>query len=215
MRYLMLFLVIIGLSSCAVVSKQYYYTPSVPHQTVKSHPAYFKMINSKVKISGLAGDSVGVISTSNGIGQSLLAGPPYLPVIPVGLVTMFDKNERQFVIDMSVRSNSGYFMSLAIDTADFKKTRDSLNARKIAKSANLNTGDCYMIINGSKKVPLHTSEFFMGSTAGHSYRLMADIPFRKVKTLRLVTGNPILDSTLKTIMYKRKYRITYCVMGFS
>ena len=197
MKYLFLALLIVGISGCSVVSKQYYYVPETAHHTIKTKDGYFKMHYSQLEITGLSGDSIGSIRTSNGIGEPLFAGPPFLPVIPVGLAGLFYKREHLFVMDFSIKCNNGYFMLLAIDSNRYKRISDSLSKLKIATAAPLNTDDCYMVINSSKKIPLHTEEFFMGNNAGHSYRMLAYTRFGKVNTMRLVTGNPILDSTLK------------------
>jgi hypothetical protein len=199
-------------SGCAVISKQYYYVPSVPHQTFKSRLKYsdFKMIYSKVRVSGKAGDSVGSVTVSNGVGQPLLMGP-FLPVIPVG--GFFQKSRSQFMLELTVNCNDGYFMPLAIDSNDYKRVRDSLNALKISTKHLLQGGQCYMIVNDTLRVPLHTGEFFMNHNNSHSYWMDASIRFRKVKTMRLVTGNALLDNTLKDVTFKRKSRIKFELIG--
>jgi hypothetical protein len=213
MKYFFFFLLIVGISGCSVVNKQYYYVPETAHHTLKTKDGYFKMLYSQIEISGLSGDSIGSISTSNGIGEPLLAGPPFLPFIPVGLAGLFYKREHLFIMDFSIKCNEGYFMLLAIDSNGHKRISDSLSKLRIGKAVPLNINDCYMIINNSKKIPLHIEEFFMGSTVGHSYRMIADTRFGKVNSMKLVTGNAMLDSTLKKITFKRKHRITYCLMG--
>ncbi|MDB5135523.1 MAG: hypothetical protein JWP37_2126 [Mucilaginibacter sp.] len=215
MKYFIFFLFIVGISGCSLVSKQYYYVPNASHHTIKDKDGYFKMVRSQIEISDTSGKNIGTVITSNGIGVPLLAGPPYLPVVPVGLVDIFYKRDHQFILDINIKCNTGHFMTLAIDSNDYKKVRDSLNTLRIATAARLNTNECYMIINGSKRIPLKAQEYFMGSTRGHSYRMYGDIRFSKVRTLTLVTGNPLLDNALKNINFKRKKRITYCVMGFS
>jgi len=214
MKHLAMLLLIACLSGCAVVSKQYYYLPSVSHQSLKniySHHSDYKMVYSRLKVTNRAGDSVGSITTSNGFGHPLLMGPLIFPVIPVG--GFFNKSTSRFLIDVEFLSTKGYFMSLAIDSNDYKRVRDSLNALKIGTAASLNGSRCYMIVNSTSKVPLHNKEFFMGSNAGHAYRLTADVKFRKVKTMKLVTGNALLDSTLKNITFKRKSRIVFNLLG--
>jgi hypothetical protein len=104
-------------------------------------------------------------------------------------------------------------MALVIDSTDYKKVRDSLNALKVGKVAPLNGSSCYMIVNNRAKIPLHTNEFFLGNGSGHAYRLSADIKFGKVKTMKLVTGNALLDSTLKNITFKRKGKIVFNLLG--
>jgi hypothetical protein len=213
MKYFAILLIVAALSGCAVVSKQYYYVPSVTHQTIKNHygRSDYKMVYSKVKVTNKADDSIGSIITSNGFGHPLFMGPLIFPVIPVG--GFFIKITSRFQIDVEVLSSKGYFMSLAIDSNDYKRVRDSLNALKVRTAASLNGSNCYMIVNDTSKVPLHTREFFMGNNAGHAYRLTADVKFRKVKTMKLVTGNNLLDSTLKNITFKRKSRIVFNLIG--
>jgi hypothetical protein len=213
MKYFTLLFLAIVCCSCSVVSRQTYYVPSAAHRTVKDRSGYFKMVHSEMKISGAPGDSIGRLITSNGIGNPVLAGPPFLPVIPVGLIDIFYKRNHLFILDLEVRSNNGYFMRLAIDSNEYKKKTDSLDKLKIRTAAALNTSQCYMIVNGSTRVPLHTEEFLMGHASSHSYRLSADFRFKNVKTMQLVTGNALLDSTLKNVTFTRKHRITYCVMG--
>jgi len=214
MKYLALLLIVVAFSSCTVVSKQYYYVPSVAHQTPKNHySSYFKMVYSKVKVSNPVGDSIGSLTTSNGIGQPLLAGPLIFPVIPVG--GFFNKSTGHFIMDVTVHSDTGHFMSLAIAPKAYKRINDSLVARKVYTRRPLGTKDCYAIVNDTLKVPLTTDEFFMGSTTGHSYRMEGDVRFNKAKTVKLVTGNPGLDSTLRNITFKRKSRITFNLLGGS
>jgi hypothetical protein len=211
-KYAAMFLALLVCSGCAMISKQYYYEPSVPHQTYKGRFSHsdFKMIYNKVRISGKAGDSIGSITVSNGIGRPLLMGP-LLPVIPVG--GFFQKRASQFILEMTVNCNDGYFMPLAIDSNEYKRVRDSLNALKIGTKGALPGSQCYMIVNDTLKVPLQVGEFFMGSTKSHSYWMTSDIRFRKVKTMKLVTGNTLLDSTLKNVTFKRKSRIKFELIG--
>jgi hypothetical protein len=213
-KYLICLLALIGCSGCSLVSKQYYYVPVTVHQTIKTRDGYFKMLRSQVAISDTSGKQLGSVTTSNGIGVPLFAGLPYLPVVPVGLVSVFYKGDEQFEMDVSVKSE-GDFLTLAIDSDSYKKIRDSLNALHISTVHALKTTACYMIINGSKKVPLHVTEFIMSGPREHSYRLSADIRFGKVRTATIVTGNPLLDHTLKNVTFKRNARLTYCVLGFS
>jgi hypothetical protein len=211
-KHCALLIVLLACSGCGIISKQYYYVPSVTHQTIKSHANHsdFKMINSKFGVSNEAGDSVGSIATSNGIGHPLLMGP-FLPVIPVG--GFFQKSTGRFVMEMTVNSKEGYFMPLAIDSSDYKSVRDSLRISKISMKRLLRSSQCYMIVNDTLKVPLKVSEFFMGHTSSHSYWMTADIRFSKVKSLKLVTGNPLLDSTLKRVTFKRRSRIKFDFVG--
>jgi hypothetical protein len=204
---------IVVCSGCAMISKQYYYVPSAPHQTYKSRFGHtdFKMIYNKIRISGKTGDSIGSIVTTNGIGHPLLMGPLVFPVIPVG--GLFQKKDSRFVLELTVNCNDGYFMPLAIDSNDYKRIQDSLTLRKFATKRTLNSTQCYMIVNDTLKVPLNTSEFFMGHTRSHSYWMTSDTRFRKIKTLRLVTGNLLLDSTLKGVTFKRKSRIKLDLIG--
>jgi len=207
MKYLVFLLLIVVLSGCGMISKQYYYVPSVAHQQLRNRDEHrdFKMIYSKVAIRNAGGDSIGSVTSSNGVGHPLLMGP-VVPVIPVG--GFFQKRSSRFEMDVNIRSNNGYLMPMAIDSNDYKKKRDSLNALKVGKVQQLSS-QCYMIVNDTVKVPLKVEEFFLGNTGGHSYRIDADIKFRKVKTMKLVTGNAILDSTFKKITFKRKSRIKY------
>jgi hypothetical protein len=213
MKHLAFLLIVVGLSGCAVVSKRYYYTSPAVHLNTKKPYRYadYNLVHNTVRISDKSGDSIGSITTSNGFGHPLLMGPLIFPVIPVG--GFFNKNTSRFQMDVNVLSSTGYFMSLAIDSNDYKRVRDSLNTLKVGTAASLNGSSCYMIINDTLKVPLHTREFFMGNHAGHAYRLTADVKFRKVKTMKLVTGNALLDSTLKNITFKRKSRIVFDLIG--
>lgn len=72
-----------------------------------------------------------------------------------------------------------------------------------------------MIVNDSLKVPLSVEEFFMGSNIAHHYIMRSDMRFGKIKTMRLVTGNPVLDSTFTNITFKRKSRLTFNLLGGS
>ena len=117
------------------------------------------------------------------------------------------------MLELTVNCNDGYFMPLAIDSNNYKRIRDSLNALKIGTKRILNDNQCYMIVNDTLKVPLHTDEFFMGYTKSHSYWMTSDIRFRKVKTMKLVTGNILLDSTLTNVTFKRRSRIKFDLIG--
>lgn len=214
-KYLICLLTIIACSGCSIVSKQYYYVPSTAHQVIKSRSGYFKMQQQQIDIADSSGKPIGAINTSNGSGVPLLAGPPYLPVLPVGLVTVFYKGVEQFEMDINVSPVEGYFLTLAIDSESYKKTRDSLNALRIMTARPLKTSACYMIVNGSTKVPLRVTEYFMGSTKSHSYRLSADIRFGRVRRVTIITGNLMLDSALKNISFKRNSRLIYSVLGLS
>lgn len=200
-------------SGCSVISKQFYYVPNVPHQTIKTRPGYsdFKTIYSKIKVTGEAGDSIGAITTSNGFGHPLLMGPLVFPVVPVGGI--FQRSASRFKMELSVSCNDGYFMQMAIDSNDYKRKRDSLNAIKTGTRALLVNSGCYLLVNDTLKVPLHVREYFMGNTHGHRYWIESDIKFSKVKTMKLVTGNALLDRTLNKITFKRKSRIKYDLAG--
>src|SRR5579862_7108558 len=102
MKYLAILLIVVEFSGCAVVSKQYYYMPSVTHQSTKNHPGHsdYKVVYSKVKVTNKAGDSIGTITTSNGFGHPVLMGPLIFPVIPVG--GAFNKSTSRFLIDVDV-----------------------------------------------------------------------------------------------------------------
>jgi len=106
-------------------------------------------------------------------------------------------------------------MTLAIDSNGYKKLNDSLSALKVAKPVSLPTAKCYMIVNGSTKVPLLVKEFFMHQTDYHNYQMYAPIGFEKVRTATIVTGNPLLDRSLKNLIFKRKKRFTHSIYGLS
>ncbi|MGZ3943496.1 MAG: hypothetical protein ACXVJB_01070 [Mucilaginibacter sp.] len=201
------------LQGCAMISKQYYYVPSIPHQTSKGRFSHsdFKMIYNKFRVSGKAGDSIGSITISNGIGHPLMMGPVVFPVIPVG--GFFQKTDSKFILEVIVNSNEGYFMPMTIDSTHYKTIQDSLTIRKISTKRELNDNQCHLIVNDTLKVPLKTSEFFGGYQNAHSYWMTSDIKFRKVKTMKLVTGNALLDSTLKNVTFKRKSRIKFELIG--
>jgi hypothetical protein len=173
------------------------------------------MIYSKVDIPDSSGKNIGSVTTSNGMGIPLFLGPPYLPVVPVGVVRIFSKKLRRFEIDITVNAKDGYFMTLAVDSNSYKRVRDSLAILKKGTAAYLSTTGCYMIINGSTKVPLRVQEYFMVQTHSHSYRFYAPVGFGKVRTLTIVTGNPLLDERLKNLVFSRKKRLTYAVLGLS
>jgi hypothetical protein len=206
-------LAVVTLQGCAMISKQYYYVPSVPHQSYKTRFAHsdFKMIYNKIRVSGRAGDSIGEIRVSNGIGHPLMMGPLVFPVIPVG--GFFQKIDSKFILELTVNSNEDYFMPMAIDSTHYKTIRDSLRIRKFSTRRELTGSQCYLIVNDTLKVPLKTGEFFGGYKNLHSYWMTADIKFRKVKTMRLVTGNALLDSTLKNVTFTRKSRIKFDFVG--
>jgi hypothetical protein len=214
-KYLACLLIMICCSGCSVVSKQYYYEPATAHVTIKERVGYVKMIYSKVDMADSSGHPMGSVTTSNGVGIPLFFGPPYVPVVPVGIVSVFSKKLRQFEMDITVNANDGYFMALAVDSNSYKRLRDSLAALKVGTGADLHTTGCYMIINGSTKVRLRVREDFMGETHSHSYRMYATVGFGKVRTATIVTGNPLLDSCLKNLVFKRKKRITHVILGLS
>ncbi|MFI5162709.1 MAG: hypothetical protein ACHQHN_15625 [Sphingobacteriales bacterium] len=212
-KLLAIIFIAIVLQGCSMIAKQYYYVPSAPHQAYKTRFSHsdFKMIYNKVRVSGKAGDSIGSIDVSNGIGHPLMMGPLVFPVIPVG--GFFQKIDSKFILELTVNCNEGYFMPMAIDSTHYKSIRDSLRIRKISTKGELSDDQCYMIVNDTLKVPLKPSEFFMGYKNLHSYWMTADIRFRKVKTMRLVTGNALLDSNLKNVTFKRKSRIKFDFIG--
>ena len=214
-KHLAYFLIMICCTGCSVVSKQYYYVPSTAHSTTKEKAGYSKMIYSKIDIPDSSGHKIGSITTSNGAGIPLLAGPAYVPVLPVGIVAIFNKKERHFGIDVTVNTNDGYFMALAVDSNNYKRVNDSLAALKVETAADLHTTDCYMIVNGSTKVPLRVKEYFMHQTNLHSYQMYAPIGFEKVRTVTIITGNPLLDRRLKNLVFKQKKRITHSIYWVS
>jgi hypothetical protein len=212
-KYTAIFFILLVSSGCAMISKQYYYVPSVPHQTVKTRFGHsdFKMIYNKIRVSGQAGDSIASITVSNGIGHPLMMGPIVFPVIPVG--GFFQKADSKFIFELSVNCSQADFMSMAIDSNDYKRILDSLRIKKIATKLELPGSACYMIVNDTLKIPLKTSEFMIGNTTGHSYWMTSAVPFRKIKTLKLVTGNPMLDNTLKNVTFNRRSRIKFDLIG--
>ena len=213
MKYFGLFIIMIWLSGCAIISKQYYYEPSVAHQTIKRRYSHSdaKMIYYKVPIPGKSGDTIGSINTSNGVGHPLLMGPLLFPVIPVGGI--FQKTTESFMMEITLNCSSNYFLPLAIDSNDYKKKRDSLYALKFASEVQLSTRQCYLIANDTTRIPVQVQEFFMQSSTIHSYRLTANTRFQKIKSLKLYTGNTLLDSTLSNITFKRNSRIKFDFIG--
>jgi hypothetical protein len=211
-KHCIILIALLACSGCGMISKQYYYVPSVAHQTIKDHHYHsdFKIIKSKFIVPNKAGDSIGSITTSNGVGHILLMGP-FLPVIPVG--GFFEKEGTQFQMEMNVNSNDDYFMPLAIDSNEYKRVRDSLKVLNIGTKCTLRGSQCYMIINDTLKVPLEVGEFFLGYTKSHSYWITANIRFGKVKSMKLITGNTLLDNTLKNVTFKRKSRIKFDLIG--
>jgi hypothetical protein len=187
MKYPFLLFVVICLSGCASVSKQYYYEPSIAHQQLKGRSRHtdYKMLYSKVLITGKAGDSIGSLVTDNGAGQPLLMGP-LLPVLPVG--GFFQKSRGSFEMGMTVNCAHSHL-------------------------APLDPARCYMIVNDTIKIPLRVNELAMGDTSLHSYSFYCDARFSKIKSIRLVTGNGLLDSTLKNIAFNRKSRIKFDLVG--
>ena len=216
LKNFLIFLLLVTLcSGCSVVSKQWYYVPSTAHQSIKTRETYFKVVRQQFDIADSLGKPIGTLGTSNGLGLPLLGGPLFLAVFPVGLVNIFYKGNVQFEMDLLETPRDGYFMPLAIDSDSYKTTRDSLKALRIMTVRPLKTTGCYMIVNGTKKVPLHVSEYFLGFTTSHSYRLRANIRFAQVRTVTIVTGNPMLDRVLKNITFKRKSRIIFDELGES
>lgn len=168
------------------------------------------MVYSKIPLSNKRGDSIGSITTSNGTGHPLLMGP-FLPVVPVG--GFFQKSDSRFVIEVTVNCNEGEFMPLAIDSNDYKHARDSLRILKFSTQRPLQNSGCYLLVNDTLKVPLKVGEYIMGHTSAHRYWMTADIRFRRVKSLKLVTGNTLLDSALKQVTFKRRSRIKFDLLG--
>jgi hypothetical protein len=208
-KYLSYLMIMFGCSGCSVVSKQYYYVPDAAHLTTNDRRTYAKMLYYHVEMADSSGKDIGSITTSNGAGLPLFLGPSYLPVLPVGIVVLFSKKLRQFQMDITIHCDNGYFMTLAIDSNNCKRIGDSLAALRICTAADLHTTGCYMIINDSTKVPLRVSEYFMGQTNAHSYRMSAPVGFRKVRTMTIVTGNAQLDRCLKNIIFRQNKRVTY------
>lgn len=214
-KHLLAFLIVICCSGCSVVSRQYYYVPNTPHQTIKKKAGYSKTISSQIQIPDASGKDIGSVTTSNGTGVPLFFGPGYVPVVPVGAIFIFSQRLRQFGMDLIVRSDDEHFMALTIDSVRYKRISDSLFAIKSMRLVDFPTTDCYMIINGSERIPLRVKEYFMGQGSSHSYQLVAPVGFGKVHTMTMVTGNPILDNRLKTVVFKRKKRITHYIFGLS
>jgi len=187
MKYLVFLFAVVWLSGCASITKQYYYEPSVAHRQVKSRMQYtdYRMVYSKVLITAKSGDTVGSLTTANGTGQPLLMGP-LLPVVPVGGI--FQKSRGAFQMEMTV--NCRYGRLLPLDPAR-----------------------CYMIVNDTAKVPLRVSESVIGDTARRTYSFYCNARFSNIKTMRLVTGNDLLDGTLKNIAFNRRSRIKFDLIG--
>jgi|SRR6185437_6416287 len=187
MKYLVLLFTVVWLSGCASITKQYYYEPSVGHQQVKSRMQYtdYKMVYSKVFITAKSGDTIGSLTTANGTGQPLLMGP-LLPVIPVGGI--FQKSRGAFEMEMTVNCSRGRLLPL-------------------------DSAGCYMIVNDAEKVPLRVSESVTGYSALHHYSFYCNARFSNIKTMRLVTGNDLLDGTLKNIVFNRRSRVKFDLVG--
>src|ERR1700754_1514390 len=104
---------------------------------------------------------------------------------------MFYKRIHYFVMDLNIRcSSDSNFKNLAIDT-----------------------NNCYIIVNDSKKMPARTHDLFMGRPGEHNYRLSVPIRFAKVHSLTITTGNIFLDNELKNITFHRRKRLTHSILG--
>jgi hypothetical protein len=148
------------------------------------------MIHSQFAITDTSGKPVATMNTSNGVGIPILAGPPYIPVLPVAIISIFYKRIHYFVMDLNIRSSDSNRKNLAIDT-----------------------DNCYIIVNGAKKIPVKTHDIFMGRPGEHNYRLSLPIRFAKVHSLTITTGNPLLDQALKNITFYRRKRLTHSILG--
>lgn len=87
------------------------------------------MIRPQFEITDTSGNPMATMTTSNGIGIPLLAGPPFIPVLPVGIAYIFYKRIHYFVMDLNIRSSDSTGKKLAIDT-----------------------NNCYIVINGTKRI---------------------------------------------------------------
>jgi hypothetical protein len=81
------------------------------------------------------------------------------------------------------------------------------------KNLAIDTNNCYIIVDGSKKIPAKTHELFMGRPGEHNYRLSVPIRFAKVHNLTITTGNTFLDSELKNNTFHRRKRLTHSIIG--
>lgn len=187
MKYPVFLFAVVWLSGCASIAKQYYYEPSVAHRQVKSRMPHtdYKMVYSEVFIRAKSGDTIGSLTTANGTGQPLLMGP-LLPVIPVGGI--FQKSRGTFEMQMTVNCSRG-------------------------RLPPLDPARCYMIVNDTEKVPLRVSESVTGDTTLHRYSFYCNARFSNIKTMRLVTGNDLLDGTLQNVVFNRKSRIKFDLIG--
>lgn len=201
--------IVTGICGCSVVNRQYYYTTTAPHTFENGDPRYYRITYNKFNVNGPLGAPAGSVTTSNGFGRPLFTGPLYVPFIPVGLVTLFVRNETRFILDVRVESNDGYFGALNLDSTAYKAISDSINALHNTASVRLNTVNCYLLVNGSKKIPLQVREDFSGDRKVCGYHMFADVGFSKVRAFKIVTGNALLDSTLKDVTFRRNSRITY------
>ncbi|OOQ61417.1 hypothetical protein BC343_20835 [Mucilaginibacter pedocola] len=202
-------------SACSVVSKQYYYEPSAAHVAVADKAKGAQTIQNEIGLTDSTGSKIGSVITANGIGVPLWMGPPFVPVVPIGVMNLFSKKNREFEIDITVKPGTGYFTRLAIDSVQYHRLADSLAAIRVMTAATLQHTQCYIIINGSTKVPVQVKEFFMGDGNVYRYRFHASVTFKKVRQLNIVTGNPLLDKQLKNVIYNRKQRLHYLIIGMS
>jgi hypothetical protein len=207
MRYLIVLLLITFFTSCSTISKEYYYLPENHQYKASNKERGLNTLSCEITLTDSSGKNIGTFSTSHGLGKSLFAGPLYLPVIPVFFIPSGDSD---FLMDINIHCDSSNFIPTAIDIVSHNRIQDSLNARHTFTGEMLDTKECYLLINDSIKVPLLVHEYFLGQTTKyHSYRLFANFPFKKIKTFRLITGNPLLDSNIQNIVFKRKKRIAF------
>ncbi|MGN6639072.1 MAG: hypothetical protein ACTHJ8_09195 [Mucilaginibacter sp.] len=216
MKKILAFILSIALfQSCSVVSKQYFYVPSAEHQVTKDKEGYFTVLHITAQVRDSLGNSIGQVRTSSNLGIPLLAGPPYVPVLPVGIVTVFAKNLHRFKMDIVVRDDNGLFTCVPVDTARVNAiihpSKDSYRPSPVL----IDTGKSYVIVNGIKKVPAKIVEFFDPNGNGYGYRITADISFSKVRTVTIITGNASLNPKLDHLVFKRRKRLSYSVIGFS
>jgi hypothetical protein len=92
---------------------------------------------------------------------------------------------------------------------DLKISCSDSNGKNLA----IDTNNCYLIINGSKKIPVKTHDLFMGRPGEHNYRLSVPIRFAKVHSLTITTGNPLIDQSLKNVIFHRRKRLNHSIIG--
>ncbi|HEY4289576.1 MAG TPA: hypothetical protein VGN00_20890 [Puia sp.] len=183
-------LLITSFTSCSIVSKQYYYLPDPPRPIVKDHSSYIKMILPQFTITDTSGKTLANLATSNGIGIPLFAGPPYIPVLPVAIVSVFYKQIHYFVMDLRITGSDANLAKLAIDT-----------------------NNCYMLVDGTKKILLKAHQLLMDRPGEYDYRLSVPIRYAKIRSLTISTGNPLLDRSLNNVIFHRKKRLTHSIIG--